>query len=62
MEGVDHRVESGKTHLVLSKYSSSLGGKLPYKPMSANNDIQNLPLAVTDPCSACIFGAILMVE
>lgn len=30
--------------------------------MSANNDIQNLPLAVTAPFSACIFDAILMLE
>lgn len=62
MEGVGHRLESGKTHLVLSKYSSSLGDKLPHKPISANNGAQNLLLAVTGSFSACIFGAILMVE
>lgn len=30
--------------------------------MSDNNGLQNLPLAVSGPFSACIFYAILMLE
>lgn len=43
----------------LSKYNSSPGDKL---PMSANNTIQNLPLAVTGPFSASTFDAVLILE